>query len=65
MKAFVYGMKCKRVHARVLQGESMNAHNTVERPDAVKRHDFSHAAAKADRLEIMVPKMSVLMLEVT
>ena len=58
-------MKCKRVHARVLQGESMNAHNTFERPDAVKPRDFSRADVKADGLEITVPRMSVLVLEVT
>lgn len=65
IKAFVYGMQCKRVHARVLQGESMNAHNTFERPDAVKPRDFNQASVKAEGLEITVPKMSVLVLEVT
>ena len=65
MKAFVRGMKGSKVQGHVLQAGAMNAHNTFEKPNEVKPHEFSGAQVSGDGLEIALPKMSVVVLEVT
>jgi alpha-N-arabinofuranosidase len=64
VKTYVRGMTGSRVQGRVLQGAEMNAHNTFENPNAVV--PVPHPAVKlaGDGLEIVVPKMSVVAVEV-
>ncbi len=64
VRAFVRGMKASAVQGRVLQGGAMNAHNTFEKPNEVKPAAFSGATISGDELEIQVPKMSVVALEI-
>jgi alpha-L-arabinofuranosidase len=61
---FVHGMKGSQVQGRVLQGNSMNAHNTFEKPNEVQPKAFNGAEIGADGLEVLMPKMSVVALEV-
>ena len=61
---FVRGVKGSQVQGRVLQGKSMNAHNTFEKPNEVQPKEFNGAEFSADGLEIVMPKMSVVALEV-
>ena len=65
VKAFLRGMRVSRMPGRVLQGDAMNAHNTFDQPNAVKPKAFSGAQVTGEGLEIAVPKMSVVVLEVT
>jgi alpha-L-arabinofuranosidase len=62
---FVRGMKANTVAGRVLHAGVMNAHNTFENPNAVRPVEFTGAAASEDGLEVLMPKMSVAVLEVT
>jgi alpha-L-arabinofuranosidase len=59
------GMQARKVSGRVLQGDTMNAHNTFEQPQTVKPVDFKGAKITNDRLEVTVPRMSVVVLELT
>jgi alpha-N-arabinofuranosidase len=61
---YVRGMKSRKVQGRLLQGESMNAHNTFEQPDAVTPQPFDNAVLTADGIEVVLPKMSVMALGV-
>ena len=65
VKVFVRGMKASQVHGRVLQANAMNAHNTFEQPErsAARRRSAAHRLS-GDGLEITLPKMSVVALEV-
>ena len=65
VKAFLRGMRVSRMPGRVLQGDAMNAHNTFDQPNAVKPKAFSGAQVTGEGLEIALPKMSVVVLEVT
>ncbi len=62
--AFVRGLKAGKVEGRVLHAGAMNAHNTFAQPDAVKPQPFSGAKLTAEGLKIVMPKMSVVALEV-
>jgi alpha-N-arabinofuranosidase len=64
VRAFVRGMKASAVQGRVLQAGAMNAHNTFEKPNEMKPAAFTGATISGDELEIQVPKMSVVALEV-
>ena len=57
------GAKAVRVSGRILTAEAINAHNTFERPEAVKPADFSSAKLTANGLEVRLPPKSVVMLE--
>ena len=57
------GAKPSKVSGRILTADSMNAHNTFEKPDAVKPADFSGAKLTAGVLEILLPPKSVAVLE--
>jgi alpha-N-arabinofuranosidase len=61
---FVRGMKGSQVQGRVLQGSSMNAHNTFDNLSAVQPTGFKGASVNADGLTVTMPKMSVVVLEV-
>ena len=50
--------------ARVLTAEAMNAHNTFEKPDAVKPSVFSAVSIEKGKLITTLPPMSVVVLEV-
>jgi alpha-N-arabinofuranosidase len=65
VKAFVRGMKASQVIGRVLRANEMNAHNTFEAPNAVQPAAFSGAHLSGEGLEITMPKMSVVALEVS
>lgn len=65
VKVFVRGMKVNRVQGRVLQAGTMNAHNTFENPNAVQPNAFNGAQVCEDGLELVMPKMSVVVLETT
>lgn len=61
---FVRGMKASQVTGRVLQGETMNAHNTFDQPNVVTPQPFNGAQLTADGLDVRLPKMSVVVIEV-
>jgi alpha-N-arabinofuranosidase len=61
----VRGMRPSRAKGRLLQGNSMAAHNTFDRPDAVTPREFGRAVVDGDTLQITLPKMSVAVIEVT
>jgi alpha-N-arabinofuranosidase len=65
VQAFVRGLKAGQVSGRVLQGAAMNSHNTFEAPNAVQPAAFSGAKLAAEGLEIALPKMSVVALEIS
>jgi len=65
VKAFVRGMKASQVSGRVLRANEMNAHNTFEAPNAVQPAAFSGARLSGEELEITMPRMSVVVLEVS
>jgi alpha-N-arabinofuranosidase len=60
----VRGLKASKVEGRVLHADAMSAHNTFERPEAVRPRPFKNAQITADGLEIAMPKMSVVALDV-
>lgn len=64
VKAYVRGFAGSQVKGRVLQGSVMNAHNTFDQPNAVAPKAFDQAKLNADGLEITVPKMSVVAVQV-
>lgn len=64
LKAYVRGFAGSQVKGRVLQGSVMNAHNTFDQPNAVAPKAFDQAKLNADGLEITVPKMSVVAVQV-
>jgi alpha-N-arabinofuranosidase len=60
----VGGMKMGSVNGRILNASVMNAHNTFENPDAVKPLEFKSARMTGDGLEVVLPRMSVVTLEI-
>jgi alpha-N-arabinofuranosidase len=65
VKAFVRGMKTSQVTGRVLRASAMNSNNTFEAPNAVQPAVFSGTKLVGEGLEITMPKMSVVALEVS
>jgi alpha-L-arabinofuranosidase len=59
------GMQPSQVSGRMLQGKAMNAHNTFDQPDVVIPKDFNNAAISSGSLEVTLPKMSIVVLEVS
>jgi alpha-N-arabinofuranosidase len=49
----------------VLRANAMNAHNTFEAPNAVQPVAFGGARLSGEELEITMPRMSVVVLEVS
>jgi alpha-N-arabinofuranosidase len=64
LKVHLGGMKARQVQGRVLQADAMNAHNTFENPERVRPQAFHGASLSGETLEIVMPKMSVVVLEV-
>ena len=61
---YIRGMETGAISGRVLQGHAMDVHNTFERPDVVTPAAFAGARISTDRLDVTMPKMSVVALEV-
>jgi alpha-N-arabinofuranosidase len=64
VKLHVGGLKAGSVQGRVLHAGAMNAHNTFENPEVVKPAAFTGAKVVNGELEVTMPKMSVVVLEV-
>ena len=62
---FVRGMKAKTASGHILHANAMNAHNTFENPNWVKPAEFTGAKVSDDGLEVVIPKTSVVVLELT
>jgi alpha-N-arabinofuranosidase len=58
------GVKAKSVSGRVLTAEAMTAHNTFDKPEAVKPAVFNDAKLKENVLTATLPAKSVVVLEV-
>jgi len=65
VRVFVNGFKAARVQGQVLQGDSMNAHNTFTMPHVVEPKGFHGAQISGEALEVLMPKMAVVALEIT
>jgi len=66
VQAYLGSMRARQVTGRVLRGSAMNAHNTFENPDAVAPIPFDGARLHdGERLEIALPSMSVVALQVS
>jgi alpha-N-arabinofuranosidase len=57
------GIRPSRLTGRILTADSMNAHNTFEKPDSVKPADFPGAKLTANGIEVRLPSKSVVALE--
>ncbi len=64
VRANLAGITARQVRGRVLQGEAMNAHNTFEQPNTVAPRPFAAAKLGGDHLEVTLPRMSVVSLEI-
>ena len=58
------GAKAAGVSGRVLTAQAMTAHNTFEKPAAVKPSDFNAAKLEGERLTATLPPMSVTVLQI-
>ena len=59
------GVNAKNVKGRILTAEKMTAHNTFEKPDAIKPGVFRSARLKKGLIETTLPPKSVVVLEVS
>ena len=59
----VRGLTARTVQGRVLHAKAMNTHNTFENPDIVKPQPFTGATLTADGLQLQMPRMAVVALE--
>ena len=57
------GFAAKKVTGRILTAEAMNAHNTFEKPDAVRPVEFKGMEAKDGKILAIIPPKSVVVLE--
>ncbi len=60
----VHGRSCSSVSGRILTGSTMNVHNTFDAPEAVGPKKFDEAAVGEAGVDITVPRMSVVVLEI-
>jgi alpha-N-arabinofuranosidase len=58
------GLDAGRFSGRVLTAEFMSAHNTFDRPEAVKPAEFDDFSLKDDVLTVTLPSKSIVVLEV-
>lgn len=65
VQVFVRGLRASSIKGSVLCADTMNAHNTFEQPENVKPQAFGAAKITADGLEVVMPKMSVVALDVS
>jgi alpha-N-arabinofuranosidase len=56
------GVKARKVSGRILTADKLDAHNTFDRPDAVKPKDFSRASLSDGKLAVKLPPHSVVVL---
>jgi alpha-L-arabinofuranosidase len=63
LKIHLDGMKARQVQGRVLTGQAMNAHNTFEDPECVTPRPFDLGNQSGESLEVVLPRMSVVVLE--
>jgi alpha-L-arabinofuranosidase len=63
MSCQLAGAKAQKLSGRVLTAEAMNAHNTFERPDAVKTTAFDACQLASDGFTATLPAKSVVVLE--
>ena len=61
---FARGLQVRQAKGRVLRGKAMNAHNTFTQPDAVSPAPFTSTRLTSQGLELTLPKMSVVALDV-
>jgi alpha-N-arabinofuranosidase len=64
VQVFVRGMRVAKVQGRVLQGDRMAAHNTLEQPNAVVPRGLAEVTVGGDALKVGLPKMSVAVIEI-
>lgn len=57
--------KVQSAAGKILTADKMNAHNTFENPNEVKPKDFSDFKLTGNSIEVNMPPMSVVALEVT
>jgi alpha-N-arabinofuranosidase len=57
------GATATNVTGRILSGDKMDAHNTFDRPDAVKPAPFAGARVVNSQLTVTLPAHSVVVLE--
>lgn len=62
IKCDIRGMEVSSVSGSILTASEMNAHNTFEKPDAVKPAGFDGAVLGSDGLVIQLPAKSVVVL---
>jgi alpha-N-arabinofuranosidase len=58
------GVTAKKISGRVLTGETMNAHNTFEQPNAIGPAEFKDAEIKDGKILTTLPAKSVVILTV-
>lgn len=58
------GFEAKKATGRILTAEVMNAHNTFEKPDAVRPAEFWGIEIKDSKILATIPSKSVVVLEV-
>ncbi|MFN3332901.1 MAG: alpha-N-arabinofuranosidase [Caldilinea sp.] len=64
VSVFIRGLKGRTVEGQALHAAAMNAHNTFEQPDVVKPQPFNGAKLTAEGVEFVIPKMSVIALDI-
>ncbi|GIK72450.1 MAG: intracellular exo-alpha-L-arabinofuranosidase 2 [Chloroflexota bacterium] len=64
VSVFIRGLKGRTVEGQALHAAAMNAHNTFEQPDVVKPQPFNGARLTAEGMEFVIPKMSVIALDI-
>lgn len=64
LECVLEGAKAKTVSGRVLTAESMNTHNTFEKPNAIGPVVFKNAKLKKDKVLATIPPKSVVLLEI-
>ena len=60
----IRGMRASRVEGRILTAEVMDAHNTFDRPDAVRPAPFAGASIDRNALSIQLPAKCVTALRI-
>lgn len=58
------GTEASNVKGRLLTSEAMNGHNTFEFPDKVTPEPFNGAKLRKDKIEVVLPGKSVVVLEI-
>jgi alpha-N-arabinofuranosidase len=58
------GFSAQKATGRILTAEAMNAHNTFEKPDAIKPAEFKSVEIKEGKIFATIPSKSVVVLTV-